>query len=158
MRHYSLLFLIAILLTGCSSTQRGKLTETDRPLDFAIDGEGYFILDSGHGGYLFTRHGNFSIDTNRTLVNADGYKLAPLVVIPDGATDIRVSIDGKITVRNARERLEPAGQIRLALFPKPDALDRDGEYSLPTPTSGDPTTHPPGSGGAGTVRQRMLER
>ena len=51
---------------------QGNLQSTGKVTDMAIQGEGFFILDSGAGTY-YTRAGNFSFDSNGNLVNpSDG--------------------------------------------------------------------------------------
>lgn len=47
---------------------------TGRALDLAVSGDGYFIVKQGNSQY-FTRAGNFYLDNNGTLVNADGMKV-----------------------------------------------------------------------------------
>ncbi|MCX7695818.1 MAG: flagellar hook-basal body complex protein [Caloramator sp.] len=54
---------------------QGILEKTDRNLDFAIEGRGYFKLKDSYGNELYTRKGNFYIDANNNLVDVNGYKL-----------------------------------------------------------------------------------
>ncbi|MBC7782952.1 MAG: flagellar hook basal-body protein [Burkholderiales bacterium] len=151
--------LLVLIIAGCTAAPRGTLLRTNRPYDFAIDGEGYFIVETGHGGYLFTRRGDFFIDTNRYVVTADGYRLAPPLQIPQDAGEMRVALDGRVvSITSAGRGAEPVGRIRVATFAKPDALDRDGTYFIPTAGSGDPVTREPGSGGAGTIKTGFLEK
>ncbi len=147
-----------VLVTGCASTPQGKLTVTDRPFDFAIDGEGYFIVETGRGGYLFTRKGDFIVDSQRYLATADGYRIAPLIQLPENTHDLTVTLDGHVLAITAgTTRPQPAGRLVIATFVNPAALERDGDYYLPSVGSGDPKTHVPGSGGAGTTKSRTLE-
>ena len=54
---------------------QGMLRRTDNPLDVAIDGNGYFVLNNGRQD-VFTRAGSFGIDENNTLVDpSTGYKV-----------------------------------------------------------------------------------
>ena len=41
---------------------QGVLEPTDIPLDFAINGEGFFAVQDAEGGIAYTRMGNFSLD------------------------------------------------------------------------------------------------
>ena len=41
---------------------QGTLDPTDIPLDFAIEGEGFFALRNGEGETIYTRAGSFSLD------------------------------------------------------------------------------------------------
>ncbi len=51
----------------------GSLQLTGNPTDFAINGEGFFVVSDGNqGSYMFTRAGNFGIDEYGNLVTADG--------------------------------------------------------------------------------------
>ncbi|MBV8602380.1 MAG: flagellar hook-basal body complex protein [Candidatus Eremiobacteraeota bacterium] len=49
---------------------QGGLATTGNPTDFAIDGNGFFVLQQlGGGGQTFTRDGHFSLDANGNLVD-----------------------------------------------------------------------------------------
>lgn len=147
-----------LFVAGCASTHAGKITPTDRPFDFAIDGEGYFIVETGRGGYLFTRKGDFIVDSQRYLATADGYRIAPSIQLPENTHDLTVTLDGQVLAITAgTTRPQPAGRLVIATFVNPSALERDGDYYLPSVGSGDPKTHVPGSGGAGTTKSRVLE-
>ncbi len=53
---------------------QGNLSFTDRTLDFAINGNGFFVLDNG-GERLFSRAGAFGTDANGFVVNPLGHRL-----------------------------------------------------------------------------------
>ncbi|HOJ88783.1 MAG TPA: flagellar basal-body rod protein FlgF [Pseudothermotoga sp.] len=55
-------------------TSKGAFQQTGNPLDLAIDSQGYFALQREDGIY-YTRAGNFKIDSQGYLVNADGLQL-----------------------------------------------------------------------------------
>src|SRR4029079_4619545 len=54
--------------TRVSSTQtnygQGALQPTNNPLDFAIEGKGFFSVTNPQGGFLYTRAGNFNVNAN----------------------------------------------------------------------------------------------
>lgn len=55
-------------------TNQGNPQSTGRPLDFSIQGDGYFILSPDGGtNRVYSRDGAFTLDTNFNLVNSDGY-------------------------------------------------------------------------------------
>lgn len=54
-------------------TDSSKQT-TGRSLDLAINGDGYFVVRQGNALY-YTRAGNFYLDNEGTLVNADGLRV-----------------------------------------------------------------------------------
>lgn len=67
--------------------QSGITEVTDNPFDIAIDGGGFFTVDTGDGVGL-TRAGRFRADENGQLVTLEGYKVlnpegAPVMVPPN---------------------------------------------------------------------------
>lgn len=50
---------------------QGSLTNSTSPSDFAIQGDGFFIL-SGAEGTRFTRNGNFLLNSDNSLANSQG--------------------------------------------------------------------------------------
>jgi flagellar hook protein FlgE len=68
---------------------QGNITVTNNPLDVAINGGGFFVMDDGSGGDLFARNGQFQLDKDGYIVNAQGLQLKGRMavdgVIPDGA-------------------------------------------------------------------------
>lgn len=54
---------------------QGAIQPTGRPTDLAIDGDGFFIVETKPGQKGYTRDGSFSIDMNGFLVTAEGYKV-----------------------------------------------------------------------------------
>ncbi len=63
---------------------QGSLRETSNPLDFAIEGEGFFAVRTPEG-IRYTRKGNFSLDRQGFLVTEEGYR-----VLSDNLKDIRI--------------------------------------------------------------------
>ncbi len=53
---------------------QGAITNTDRPTDLAIEGEGFFVVNDGRQNY-YTRDGSFSRDANGDLVNVNGLRV-----------------------------------------------------------------------------------
>lgn len=69
---------------GTDFTQ-GAMTQTDRPLDLAIAGEGFFVVRTGAGERL-VRGGSFEIDAQSRVVDGQGNPLlgerGPIIVLP----------------------------------------------------------------------------
>jgi len=81
--------------------QQGVLDDTGRPFDLAIQGEGYFVLNSGARN-VFTRAGTFGIDRDNYLVDTGtGYRVRGV-----GGQDIQLPLD---TLQPARA----TGMIQL---------------------------------------------
>lgn len=102
-----------------TSFAQGALTQTGGTFDFAIEGDGFFLVETPEGERL-TRAGAFSPNADGDLVTADGFRVldaggAP-VFVPVGVGDISVASDGTISAEG-----DPVGQI--GLFRPIDDLD-----------------------------------
>jgi flagellar basal-body rod protein FlgF/flagellar basal-body rod protein FlgG len=87
---------------------QGSLEHTGSDLDFAIEGEGWFAVQSGDRR-LYTRNGNFHVDGKRRLVTGEGNVVAGAdgaITVPPGK--LSVSSDGTISVDGAL-----AGQLQI---------------------------------------------
>ena len=90
---------------------QGTLERTASDLDFALQGEGWFAVQTS-SGRLYTRNGSFHVDTSGRLVTADGNPVLGAqgpVTVPAGK--LSVSSDGTISVDGAL-----AGQINVVTF------------------------------------------
>jgi len=67
--------------------------DTGEPLDFAIVGEGFFAVQTGHGT-RYTRNGQFSADAQGRLVTAQGDP-----VLGRGGRPLTVGADGRLDPR-----------------------------------------------------------
>src|SRR5699024_9229493 len=85
---------------------QGFRQTTDNPLDLQLEGDGMFVLGNRDGGErMYTRAGNFYLDGNGDIVNADGHYLIGFdtdnnenpINIPDNATNINIEQDGTVT-------------------------------------------------------------
>jgi len=77
----------------------GNLTYTGNNLDIAIDGDGFFTLETDKG-MRYTRNGQFQLSSNGEIVTDTGSKLlgqSGPIIIPDGGREI--VIDNKGVVR-----------------------------------------------------------
>jgi flagellar hook protein FlgE len=54
---------------------QGNISVTSNPLDTAINGGGFFQMDDGSGGTVYARNGQFQLDKNGYIVNAQGLQL-----------------------------------------------------------------------------------
>ncbi len=85
--------------TRFSSNLQGAIEATGGQFDFAIEGEGYFLVETPDGEAL-TRAGNFTPSAEGELVTPDGLRVldaggAPIFVPPDAR--IAVASDGTIS-------------------------------------------------------------
>lgn len=54
--------------------EQGSIQRTSNPFDFAIDGDGFFVVSDGSGNQ-YTRAGNFAVDVEGNLVNSGGARV-----------------------------------------------------------------------------------
>ena len=98
----------------------GGLAPTGRALDVAIDGEGFFVIDTPNGA-RYTRNGHFTVNSDRQLVSDDGLAVrgedGP-ITLEDG--EIRIDGDGTIWVDTTK-----AGRLSVVKFEDPRQLGRD---------------------------------
>lgn len=128
---------------------QGSLEKTGNVFDCAINGEGYFAVQTGDG-IAYTRDGSFAVSADNTLVTGRGDP-----VLGNGGTisidgnDVRISGDGRISVDgNETDRLN------IVAFENEKALTVQGTYF---------TADPEGRAGARDaenyeVKQGFLER
>ena len=107
----------------------GALTRTGGTFDVAIDGEGYFLIETERGERL-TRAGSFLVDAEGQLVTQDGNRVlgegGSPVAIPAEATNITIALDGTLAADGA-----PIGKIGLVTA-DPTTLAREGDNLLRT--------------------------
>ncbi len=83
---------------------------TGNPLDFAIQGRGFFKMTDPGGDFLYTRAGNFGINATGQLVLGSahtGWVVGPAVTIPPEAVDVVVTADGQVQYRTTDTRCKP---------------------------------------------------
>lgn len=138
---------------------QGNFKETGNPLDMAITGNGFFQIQLPDGTTGYTRNGSFKLDNEGNVVNSDGYRLLPEIVIPEDATQISVGVDGIVSVLQAgATEMTQVGQIELANFVNPAGLHSLGDNNfINTASSGDPINSIPGLNGLGQTRQSFVE-
>jgi flagellar basal-body rod protein FlgF len=131
-----------------ASFAAGPYQKTGNPLECAIQGDGFFVLN-GPTAPLYTRNGQFHINTDGQLASPSGYAVTGSngpIHIPANAAQIVIAQDGSVSADGAT-----IGQIRLASFNDPSQLERVGTTLFSAPQGIDPQTS------TGTVRQGYRE-
>jgi len=138
---------------------QGAPEPTQRPLDLAIEGDGFFQVLRPDGGTAFTRDGGLTVSDQGQLVTESGHLLSPAITIPADATSVTVSPNGTVSVVSGGDSTEvEVGRIEVARFLNPNGLLAVGENQyVQTPASGEPLTGFPQDEGFGRVLQGMLE-
>ncbi|MEL7497680.1 MAG: flagellar hook basal-body protein [Planctomycetota bacterium] len=108
---------------------------TGRPLDLAINGDGFFVLE-GPEETTYSKNGVFFRDTDGTLINQDGMNVlgnGETVIIPPGVPDEEIVIDADGRIFGGGREL---GQISIVEFDDPHELKSDSQVYF---TLGDAT-------------------
>ncbi len=106
-----------------TSMMQGALTQTNGRFDLAIEGDGFFLIETPQGERL-TRAGSFTPNAEGDLVTNDGFRVldaggAPIFVPPDAA-NLGISADGTISHEG-----RPLGQIGLYRPVDPNGMIRE---------------------------------
>jgi flagellar basal-body rod protein FlgF/flagellar basal-body rod protein FlgG len=125
---------------------QGSLEHTSNDLDFAIQGNGFFVVQSPTGR-LFTRNGGFQVSPQGQLITSDGFAVmganGPIRVM---GGPVSVSEDGTISVNGA-----VAGKLSVVEFGAGTQLEAVGNSYYSAPARSDvPST-------GSRVQQGMLE-
>ena len=97
---------------------------TDRPMDFALQGQGFFVVRAPSGQEFLTRNGSFELTPQGDIMSAGGFEVLgqdgqPLR-IPPGSSPERIEVgedgliraDGNLVGRLRIERVESERQLR----------------------------------------------
>src|SRR4029453_8581872 len=139
---------------------QGNLLPTDKPLDVAIRGEGFFRILLPDGRTAYTRDGSFELDAQGRLVTAQGNVVQPGLTVPLNARGITINGQGQLSVSlpgvTAPTQI---GQLDMSIFVNKAGLQAIGDnLFLETPASGVPQNGTPGTEGFGDLQQGNLEQ
>jgi flagellar basal-body rod protein FlgG len=162
---------------GVAGTARdftqGTFQPTGSPMDFAINGDGFFRLKLDDGTTAYTRNGVFVLDGSGNVTTETGELLEPPLTMPAKFRGLTIDTDGTVKVirdftdaelaalgpNDPRDgkRVE-AGKIALVRFSNPVGLESIGNSMFrETPDSQAPIEGPAGQDGMGTVLSGWLE-
>jgi len=136
---------------------QGDYIQTDNQLDMAIQGNGFFRVTHGDED-LYTRAGNFTLDSEGYLTTPAGDRLQPEISLPQDTITVTVQDDGTLTAHGAGDTILATENVLISTFMNPAGLFAVGNNLLrPTEGSGDATERTPGEDEAGTVVNNFLE-
>jgi flagellar hook protein FlgE len=164
---------------------QGVLVDQGGSTNLAIQGDGFFILQTSNGERAYARAGNFGLNADNELVNAQGDRvlgyaaddnlhvqtgqltslkipLGKVVKTESGGTatltDFRIADSGRIQGIFTDGQYRDLGQIRLARFSNPSGLEQNSgtNYSI-GPNSGVPQESDPSQSGTGQLLQGSVE-
>jgi flagellar hook protein FlgE len=166
---------------------QGTLEATDKTLDLAIAGEGFFVVRGSppRQEVNYTRNGAFQVDASRNVIDTTGARLQLLpidaagnvtstaladavdFVLPSGSpldptvalVNVSISIDGLVTATYADGSDQSLGRVAMASFVAQDGLRPIGDsHWQSTGDSGPPSINAATNGPLGTIRSGALER
>jgi flagellar basal-body rod protein FlgG len=140
-------------------TSQGSVTSTEKELDIAVSGEGYFAVTLPDGSTAYTRDGSFERSATGEIVTIDGYTVQPGITIPENARDISINASGVVEAYLGSDSTPTElGQIQLSIFVNKAGLRSIGENLFTeTAASGTAQTGNPGTDGVGELLQYYLE-
>lgn len=101
----------------------GALKMTSNELDFAIQGDGYFTIETPQGT-RYTRDGSFSLNDKNEIVTQSGYKVmgdGGALTVQPGAVRITVSSDGSVSTEKGT-----VGKMKVVNFDNDQKLSPEG--------------------------------
>lgn len=119
----------------------GPLQATGNPLDLALPGEGFFVLETGRGE-RYTRAGRFTLSPEGRIVDPEGNPVlgdAGPIAVPRGDSRITVAGDGTV-----RTETGPLGRLRIVRFADPQRLAAEGDrlFERPQGLEAEPVAEP----------------
>jgi flagellar basal-body rod protein FlgG len=136
---------------------QGKLEKSGGPFDLAITGPGFFKVSAPNGDIAYSRLGDFSRNPDGKMVNGQGCTLDG-VSIPENATDVKVTPDGKILATVNGNKDFQIGHISLAAFAAPDKLRQTGIKGVFMATAASGVSKDLTPGGDTKISFGMLEK
>ena len=130
---------------------QGAMQRTDRPLDVAIQGEGFLRVRLPDGRQALTRDGGLHVDGNGRLATSTGALVQPTITIPANVTQDQVSIARDGTVRAAGAAV---GKLQLMTVRSTAGLMSAGDNAFVTTAASGPARNAPA---AGSLTQGALE-
>ena len=136
---------------------QGDYNQTDNELDLAIEGKGFFKVVS-NDEEVYTRAGNFKLDSEGYVCTPAGDRLQPEIAIPSDTISISVDSGGRLVAFDPDNAEGASTDIKLYTFTNPAGLYSMGRNLYrSTEASGEATEGTPGLEGVGTITQGYLE-
>lgn len=112
-------------------TTPGPVQETSNPLNIALNGPGFIGIQNANGETVYTRAGDFTMNTNGDLITSAGYNVAGAgggtVNIPAGSTEIKIDEKGYVSNQDGQ-----VGQIMIVEFANLQELEPLGNNTYKT--------------------------
>jgi flagellar basal-body rod protein FlgG len=139
--------------------EAGDIKKTDSIYDLAIAGDGFLEVSLPDGTTAYTRGGSLRVNAEGLLSTMSGHSLRPGISIPEGAQNLLITLDGRVTVQmTGQSSPVEIGRLQLVRFANAAGLTGEGDNLYrATPASGEAIAGRGGDDGMGTLRQGHLE-
>ncbi len=127
------------------------------PMDFAVEGRGFFTVQLPNGQQAYTRDGEFRLNAQGQLVTKSGALVmsdsGPLQFDPANSSPISVSASGEVSQANLSGGTDQKGKLQITEFKKPQLLTvaGGGNFLATNPAA------QPSAAGDSKVRQGFTE-
>jgi len=101
---------------------QGAIRQTGNPLDVAINGSGFFSIQTPDG-VQYTRQGNFTLNNEGVLTSSDGYPVlgeGGEITLEEGTVEI--DMQGSVLVDG-----DEVGRLQITDFSNPETLRKAGD-------------------------------
>jgi flagellar basal-body rod protein FlgG len=124
----------AAIVATAKNFETGNLEKTDNPLDFAIEGDGFFTVLGPTGSQMYTRDGNFKISVSEDgnkLTTSEGYPVlddaGEEIIIDVDVSKLIVSDQGELSYTDETGTVVSLGQkLGIVKFPNRQGLESVG--------------------------------
>ncbi|HEX3624922.1 MAG TPA: flagellar hook-basal body protein [Verrucomicrobiae bacterium] len=139
-------------VTTVTNFHPGELHVSSNPMDFALEGPGFFTIQLPNGQAAYTRGGEFQLNSQGQLVTNQGYQVmgesGPVHVNPNSSDRITISATGEVS-----QGSQQVGKLKLVEFNNPGLLTTIGSQDFQA-TNAAAVPHP---AALTKVRQGFLE-
>jgi flagellar basal-body rod protein FlgG len=136
---------------------QGELKQTGRPLDVAIDGDGFIELIGADGATRLWRGGTLAVNADRVLAGAGGLPLKGMITVPDDAGPISIDRAGMVTAQAADGTAQELGRIEIVRPRDLAAITGAGDGLYRVETEADLSVEDPGEAASAAMVQGALE-
>lgn len=120
---------VSVITNTMANHAAGELRQTGRPLDLALDGDGFLVVQTGRGE-RYTRAGNLKLNAANQLVTPQGDLIVGeqgAITVPRG--DLQIGSYGEVSVNG-----QVAGRLKIVSFDNPqNQLLKEGETLFVAP-------------------------
>jgi len=111
--------------TTVTNFEPGELHVSSNPMDFALEGPGFFSVQLPGGKIAYTRGGEFQVNARDQLVTNQGYPVlsdaGPIQFNPNSSEPVTISTSGEVSQGQERK-----GKLKIVEFDNPNFLTMIG--------------------------------